>query len=241
MQGRYRHRYPIHHAHLGRRGQARGHPADLVRPARQRILDAEEDRAVRQSARHGYFSRRQLRQGRADLHQGRAPRRHQDLAHRHRADQGELPDRRRVDGVRGRTHRFHDPDPDGLQRRHPRHPPRSDRPSHRQLGRIAEPGIQGQGLDPQHPRDRHHGRRHGRPGHRRDHLRRHGQHDQGGDRQDHRSPDRSQAGRPVPRPLERVQRERQPHGLRRGGDPVHVVAGRHQGALSKVSTASTSP
>ena len=63
---------------------------------------------------------RQLRQGRADLHQGRVAQWREDLARRHRADQGQLPHRRRVDGVRVRTHGFHDPDPDGLQRRHPR-------------------------------------------------------------------------------------------------------------------------
>ena len=43
--------------------------------------------------------------------------------------------------------------------------------------------------------------------------------------------DRGQEGRPVPRLLEGLQRERQPDGLGRGRDPVDVVAGRHRGAL----------
>ena len=95
VQGRYRHHHPVHDADLGRRGQAGGDPADLVRHARFRILDAQEDRAVGQPARHGYQEDQALRRDRADLHQGRAARRRQDLAHRRGADQGELPDRRR--------------------------------------------------------------------------------------------------------------------------------------------------
>ena len=62
-------------------------------------------------------------------------------------------------------------------------------------------------------------------------VRRQGQHDEGRDRPDHEDPDRGQEGRPVPRLLEGLQRERQPDGLGRDGDPVDVVAGRHGGAL----------
>ena len=39
-------------------------------------------------------------------------------------------------------------------------------------------------------------------------VRRQGQHDQGGDRQDHRLPDQDQEGRPVPRLLEDLRRDR---------------------------------
>ena len=45
---------------------------------------------------------------------------------------------------------------------------------------------------------------------------RQGQHDQGGDRPHHQDADRGQEGRPVPRLLEGLQRERQPDGLGRG-------------------------
>ena len=45
---------------------------------------------------------------------------------------------------------------------------------------------------------------------------------------------------PVPRLLEGFQRERQPDGLGRDGDPVHVVAGRDQGALARACPACTS-
>ena len=124
-------------------------------------------------------------------------------------------------------------DPDGLQRRHAGHPPRPDQAPDRLLGRAAEPRVQGQGRDPEHPVDRHHGRGDGGRGHGPLQVPRQGQHDQEGDRPDDQDPDRSQEGRPVPRPVEGLQRVRQPDGLGRGGDPVDVVAGRdrraHQG------------
>ena len=99
------------------------------------------------------------------------------------------------------------------------------------LGGHPRPGLQGQDLDPQHPVDRHHGRRDDLRGDGQHQIRRQGQHDQGGDRQDHRLPDQGQEGRPVPRLLEDLRRERQPDGLGRSGDPVDVVAGRRRRAL----------
>ena len=53
------------------------------------------------------------------------------------------------------------PHPYRLQRRHARHPARSHQASHQLLGGAVEPRVQGQGGDPQHPLDRHHGRRNG--------------------------------------------------------------------------------
>ena len=63
-----------------------------------------------------------------------------------------------------------------------------------------------------------------------DEVRRQGQPDQGRDRQDDRHPDRRQKGRTVPRVLVDVRPVGQPDGLRRGGDPVDVVAGRNRRA-----------
>ena len=96
---------------------------------------------------------------------------------------------------------------------------------------LLNPEFKGKAADPQHPVDRHHGRRDGGRGHRPVQVPRQGQHDQGRDRPHDEGPDRGQEGRPVPRVLEGLQRERQPDGLGRGGDPVDVVAGRHGGAL----------
>ena len=48
--------------------------------------------------------------------------------------------------------RMGDADPDHLQRRHARHPPRPDQAADRALVGTAQPGIQGQGGDPQHSR-----------------------------------------------------------------------------------------
>jgi putative spermidine/putrescine transport system substrate-binding protein len=50
------------------------------------------------------------------------------------------------------------------------------------LGRAAEPRVQGQGRDPQHPLHRHHGRGDGGRGHGQVQVPRQGQHDQEGDR-----------------------------------------------------------
>ena len=71
------------------------------------------------------------------------------------------------------------PDPHDLQRRHARHPPRSRRQADRDLGRTARPGLQGEGVDPQHSVDRHHGCRDGRGIHRQAQICRQGQHDEG--------------------------------------------------------------
>ena len=123
-----------------------------------------------------------------------------------------------------------DADPDRLQRRHARHPPRSHQAPDQLLGRVAEPRVQGQGGDPQHPLDRHHGRRDGGRGDRQIQISRQGQHDEARDRHDDGRADRGQEGRPVPRLLEGLQRERQPDGVGRDGHPVDVVAGRDGGA-----------
>ena len=58
--------------------------------------------------------------------------------------------------------------------------------------------------------------------------------------QDHRQADRTQEGRPFPRAVEHLRREREPHGVRRSRHPVDVVAGGDGGAHARASTASTS-
>ena len=64
-------------------------------------------------------------------------------------------------------------------------------------------------------------------------ISRQGQHDEARDRHDDGRPHRGQEGRPVPRLLEGLQRERQSDGLGRDGHPVDVVArgdgGAHEG------------
>ena len=61
-------------------------------------------------------------------------------------------------------------------------------------------------------------------------IRRQGQHDQRRDRQDHRDHDRIQEVRSFPRVLDQFRPVGEPDGLRRGGDPVDVVARRHRRA-----------
>ena len=61
-------------------------------------------------------------------------------------------------------------------------------------------------------------------------ISRQGQHDEARDRHDDGRADRGQEGRPVPRLLEGLQRERQPDGLGRDRHPVDVVAGGDRGA-----------
>ena len=100
----------------------------------------------------------------------------------------------------------HVADPDGLQRRHAGHPPRPDQAPDRHLGRAAQPRVQGQGRDPEHPVDRHHGRGDGGGGQGHLQVPRQGQHDQGRDRPHDQDPDRGQEGRPVPRAVEGLQR-----------------------------------
>ena len=65
-------------------------------------------------------------------------------------------------------------------------PARPRRAPDRELGRPAEPGLQGQGGAAGQPDDRHHRRGDGARGARRHQVRQQGQHDEGGDRQDHR-------------------------------------------------------
>ena len=88
--------------------------------------------------------------------------------------------------------RLDDADPDHLQRRHARHPARPGRPADQQLEGPGRSRVQGQGVDPEHPVDRHHGRGDGHGVARHDEIRRQGQHDEARDRQDHRLPDRHQ-------------------------------------------------
>ena len=59
-----------------------------------------------------------------------------------------------------------------------------------QLEGPGRPGVQGQGVDPQHPVDRHHGCGDDVRGARRREIRRQGQHDPRRDRHDHRQADR---------------------------------------------------
>ena len=98
-------------------------------------------------------------------------------------DQGTAP--KKVMFVEGKTSstfsktptRMGDADPDRLQRRHARHPPRSHQAPDRALGGAAQPRVQGQGRDPQHSLHRHHGRRDGRRVDGQIQIRRQGQHD----------------------------------------------------------------
>ena len=100
------------------------------------------------------------RQDHAGLHQGRGGRQ-DDRRPGHRAQEGVLPRRQELDEVLGDADAVDHLDPTDLQRRHARHPPRPDQAADRALEGAAQPRVQGQGLDPQHPVDRHHGRRHG--------------------------------------------------------------------------------
>ena len=88
-------------------------------------------------------------------------------------DQGTAPKKvllrrgRELHEVRQGADRVDHADPDRLQRRHARHPARPDQARRSSSWKeLLEPRVQGQGLDPQHPVDRHHGRRDGRGGHR---------------------------------------------------------------------------
>ncbi len=135
--------------------------------------------------------------------------------------------------VRHRAHRVPDQRADHHQRRHARHPPGPDRPADHQLGRPDQPGVQGQGGAAGQPDRRRDRRRHGGRGARRRQVRQQGQHDQGRDRQDDRAHDADQAVRPVPLVLGLVRPVGEPDGVRRGGDPVHVVARRHRRAHAR--------
>ena len=68
--------------------------------------------------------------------------------------------------ILGHADRIRHPDPDRLQRRYARHPAGPDQAADWVVGRTAQPRIQGQGRDPQHSVDRHHGRRDGGRSHR---------------------------------------------------------------------------
>ncbi len=96
---------------------------------------------------------------------------------------------------------------------------------------LLNPEFKGKAAISEHPLDRDHGRRDGGRGNWPVQIRRQGQHDAPRDRPHLEGADGRQEERAVPRLLERLQRERQPDGLGRNGHPVHVVAGRHRGAL----------
>ena len=178
-------------------------------------------------------------QDHARLHEGRGGGQ-EDRRPGHGAQEGLLPRGPELDQVRLGADPVDHPHPHHLQRRHPRHPAGPHQAADQLVGGAAEPRVQGQGLDPQHPLHRHHGRGDGRRGHGQAQVHGQGQHDQGRDRPDDQGPDRGQEGRPVPRLLEGLQREREPDGVRRDGHPVDVVARRDEGALAWASPAPTS-
>ena len=101
------------------------------------------------------------------------------------------------------------------------------------MGRPVVARLQGQGGDPEHPDDRHHGRDHGDRVRRHREIRRQGQPDAGRADQDDRQADRAEEGGPFPGAVEHLRRVGEPDGRRRGGDPVDVVAGGDRGAARK--------
>ena len=205
--------------------------AQHLRPGRHRVLLAQEDRAVRQARGH----RRQAAsstptRSRPLLHQGRG-RRQEDRRPGHGAEEGDVPRRARSSN-------------DVLARRRPQcmtlipttynadtlgiRPDLIKRPID-VVGRAAEPGVQGQGGAAEHSRRSASWMRRWRS--------RPWVTYKYGDKgnmtkaeidQTIKIADRGQAGGPVPRVLEGLQREREPDGLGRGGDPVDVVAGGHR-------------
>ena len=176
-EGRDRHHHPEHRRHHRRRHQARHHPAELVRHSRHRIFQPEEAGAVGQHPGDGRQEDQGIRQYHADLHQGPVAQRQGDRRPGHRAEEGDVRRGRALHEVLEDADRMGDADPDRLQRRHARHPPRPHQAADQFLGRIAEPGVQGQGGDPQHSLDRHHGRRDGGRGDRQIQISRQGKHD----------------------------------------------------------------
>ena len=141
--------------------QAHHHPARLVRHRRRRVLLAPQADPLRQPDRHGRQADQVRRQDHPGVHQGRG-RRQEDRRPGHRAEEGVLPRGPDLDQVLADADPVDHPHPDRLQRRHARHPARPDQAPDRHLGGAAQPRVQGQGLDPQHPVDRHHGRGDGR-------------------------------------------------------------------------------
>ena len=115
---------------------------------------------------------------------------------------------RRAEGDAGHADRMGDRRADRHQCRHARHPARPRRPPDHELGRPAEPGIQGPGRAAGQPDDRHHRRGDGARGARRHQVRQQGQHDEGGDRQDRRHHDGDQEGRPLPLVLDHASTSR---------------------------------
>ena len=224
-----------------RRGDAEGgDAAEILRHRRHRVFRHQEGVPDRRDAADGC----QEDQATTTRSCRSSPRKlTPDSADRagHRAVYGRLRRGPERQDLRQGPDRLDDADPDHLQRRHAGHPPRPGRPADHATGRTwstrrsrARPSILNI------PVDRHHGRGdgHGVAGHAE--IRRQGQHDEAGDRQDDRLPDRDQEGRPVPRLLEKLRRERQPDGLGRGDHPVDVVAGGGRGAVARASPAPTS-
>jgi len=116
-----------------------------------RILDAEEDRAVGQSARHRHHQDQVLRPDRPDLYQGQAAGRQTGRDGGHLADQGRLSYGGEIEGILQGAVEIYVCDPDRLQRRHARHSARSDQAPDRVVGGATQPRVQGQGGDPRHP------------------------------------------------------------------------------------------
>ncbi len=118
---------PVHLAGIGRRGQARGDASEFVRPLGLRILDAQENRPVRQSAGHRCQENQILRPDRADLHARQVAGRQAGRNGGHLANQGRLSHREQVEGIHQGSIAMDDGHSHRLQRRHARNPTRPGR------------------------------------------------------------------------------------------------------------------
>ena len=161
VKARDRDHHPEHRRHDRRRDEARYHPAELVRHSGHRVLQPEEARALRQYPADGRQKDQGIRQHHAGLHQGPIAERQGDRRSGHRAQEGHVRRRAAFDQILENADGVGDADSDRLQCRHARHPARSHQAADRTLVGVAQPRVQGEGGDPQHPLDRHHGRRDG--------------------------------------------------------------------------------
>ena len=150
------------------------------------------------------------------VHEGRLPGRQRSLDAGRGAVHGPVCDRTGRTEIRQGSERVADRNPDHHQCRHARHPPRSGRPAGQQLGRSAEPRVQGQGGAAGPADGRRHRCRDGARGARRRQIRQQGQYDPRRDRQDHRHDDRHQEIRPLPLVLDEFRPVGEPDGLGRG-------------------------
>ena len=180
-QGRHRHHHRVHPGDDRRRLQAHHHAARLLRHRRRRVLPAQKARALGQPPRHGRQEDQVRGADHAGLHEGRG-RGKEDRRPGHGAEEGLLSRGPDLDQVRLGADPVDHAHPHRVQRRHARHPAGPDQAADQLVVRAAEPRVQGQGLDPEHPVDRHHGRGDGRRVHGQAQVQGQGQHDQGRDR-----------------------------------------------------------